>query len=96
MDIESVNVQIKNAQAVIQSKKEFIESSRQEMAEYLCPFSVGEKVVNPEGETEIVAAVYSKTGGLMYGFTVYKIKVNGEPYINSCDAWYADRYTKLK
>ena len=95
MNIEKLEQEINNAQSVINEKKVFIQKTRQDIAEHLCPFSVGDKVLNQDGKMEFIASVYSKPFQRGYGFTVYKIKVSGQPYINSCEAWYKEKYTKF-
>ena len=95
MNIELLKEEMKQAREVISSKESFIRVTRREIAAYICPFSVGERVVSPEGDEQIISSIsYRSWGNPLYDFKVFKIKKNGEPYVNSTYAYNLEKYTK--
>ena len=93
MDIEAAKENIKNAEAMVKNKQEYIRKLKQEIAEHLCPFEVGQRVLNADRKEEIVANISYQGWGKGYELKTFKIKKNGEPYQNSSYAFYQDKYT---
>lgn len=95
MDIESLKIKIEEAESRICSHEEYIIKTKKEMAEYLCPFKVGDEVINGSGGKEIIASINYKSYGSNYSFDVFRIRKNGEPYKFSCSVWSERGYTKF-
>ena len=88
MNIELLKEGIKEARAKIAEEKAFISESEQEVAEYLCPFAIGDKVLSPKGKKEIVASIsYCSWSRAGYEIKVFKIKKDGKPYKQSTYAF---------
>ncbi|MBL4940945.1 MAG: hypothetical protein JKY81_04705 [Colwellia sp.] len=88
MRIETLKEEIKEAKEVIEMKKEFISRSQQEIAEHLCPFNVGNTVVDGKGVKQVVASIFYKSwGNNNYDFKTFKIKKNGELYKQPHDTY---------
>lgn len=96
MDIKLLEDEINSAQGRIAKDKEYIAKTRQEIAEHLCPFKVGDHVISPEGNEEVIASIRFITWLIRkYEFKVYKIKKNGEPYKESNNVYSRQgEYTK--
>ena len=94
MDIDKLKEDIRAAQAEIKKKNEFISLSRSAIASHLCPFAVGDMVLSPKGNKEIIASVNYEGYGAGYSFHIHKIKKNGEPYLNSTFVWRCAEYVK--
>lgn len=98
MSIEILLEEIKQHEATIRTHQEKLAKKRQKAAEQLCPFKVGDRVINGEGKEEIIHAIrwagnpcaYSKG----YSFSIKKIKNNGEPYKDKSYAYSQEKYTK--
>jgi hypothetical protein len=80
MDIKLIDDEIKAKKEIISKAQAYIRKAEQEIAEYLCPFKVGDKVLSAQGELEIVASIAPRRFGTRYEFKIYKIKKSGEPY----------------
>ena len=93
MDVEFKLQEIKLKEIEIKDISDFIKQERQAIAEYLCPFKVGQEVVSGKGEHHIVADIKYKSWGNTYAFEVFKIKKDGEPYKDSCYASCQSEYT---
>lgn len=97
MDIKLLEDEINSAQRRIAKNKKYIAKTRQEIAEHLCPFKVGDNILSPEGVKVIVASIHHRSWGDNYEFKIYKIKNDGEPYKDSCNIWSrAEEYTKVE
>lgn len=94
MDIELLKSEIKEARGIINKKMAYIKNAEQEIAEHLCPFSVGDRILTKDGEEREVAKISYSHYGEGYQLKVYKIKKNGEPYKDSNYVWYDEGYTK--
>ena len=95
MNIELLKEEMDQAKKVIDIKKEYIRNTEQEIAEYVCPFSVGERVVSPKGDEQIICSIsYCGWSHRPYDFKIFKIKKNGEPFVNSSYAFSVLEYTK--
>ena len=93
MDIEKAKLKIKEAESVIDEKKNLIRNEKQKIAEYLCPFQVGQRVLNKDGKEEVIACIKYQGYGKGYEFKIFKIKKNGEPYKEPNYAYCQDKYT---
>ena len=93
MDIDAIKEEIKAKEQEISRLKSYIRSARQEIAEDLCPFKVGDRVINRFGGEEEIASIHYRDYGIGYCFKVYKIKKNGEPYQCSCEVYNLDKYS---
>ena len=95
MDIDKLKHDIEIAESDIRISERFIYDTKQSIAEYLCPFKVGDKVISSTGECEVVASIkYKSWGKKGYRFKVFRIKKDGTPYKQSQHAYYEEKYTK--
>ena len=92
MNIELLKEEIAAKRDVISKAKEYIRKTEQEIAEYLCPFSVGDRVISPEGTHQVIASIGYSGYGCGYSFKVFKIKKDGVPYKDSCHAYNLEKY----
>lgn len=83
MNIELLKEEMQAANERIQKEREYISRTKQEIANYLCPFSVGDNVVSPNGEKIIIASIKYSGWGAGYDFKAFKIKKDGNPYKDS-------------
>ena len=94
MDVQALKAKIKDAEDRISKEKEYVRQAKQDIAEHLCPFKVGDEVINKNGDRQIVASIrycgWSRAG---YDFKIFKIKKDGTPYQQSCDAWGVGGYS---
>lgn len=94
MDVELLKKEISEANDRIAKERAFVSKTGQDIAEYLCPFAVGDRVINQHGEEKQIACIDYQPYGRGYSFKVFKLKTNGKPYKNSQHAWAEDKYTK--
>lgn len=80
MDIEATKILISDLEESINLKKGAVLQLRQEMCEFLCPFTVGQRVINADNEPEIVASISAGYSIVGYDFKTFKIKAGGVPY----------------
>jgi hypothetical protein len=98
MNVEEMIADIMELRETARRTNVLAQEKSQLLAEFLCPFSVDDRVINGDGEEEIIDSIYSN--GLPskycsgYRFKVKKIKKNGEPYSNPTSVWNQDKYTK--
>lgn len=96
MDIELLKEEIRSANEVINKKRDYIQQTQREIAEYLCPFEVGDRVISGDGEEAEIASISYKAYSPGYTFTVFKIKKDGSPYKNSSNVWWdIEKYTAI-
>jgi hypothetical protein len=94
MNIDKLKQDIEIAESDIRISESFIYDTRQSIAEHLCPFKVGDKVISGTGEREIVADISYKKWGVGYSFNIFRVKKDGAPYKQSQYAYYEEKYTK--
>jgi len=95
MNVKLMKELIARAEEEITERSKFIKDTKQEIAEHLCPFKVGEEVLNKDGEREIIASIsYCSWNRINYDFKIFKIKKSGEPYKQSHHAWNEEKYTR--
>jgi len=94
VNIELLKTKIKEASDRIDNENAYITKTKQEIADHLCPFKVGERVVNNQGEREIVDSIRYSVWGCGYNLKTFKIKKDGQPYKYSSDVWDVERYAK--
>jgi hypothetical protein len=83
MNVELLKEEIKAKNKQINEMRNYIRHAHQSIAEYLCPFKVGDRVMSPKGERQAIASISHQPYGDEYSFKVFKIKTNGELYKNS-------------
>jgi uncharacterized protein (DUF2147 family) len=93
MDVEFKLQEIKLKEIEMKAISDFIKQERQSIAEYLCPFKVGQEVISKHGEHQIIADIKYKSFGNTYAFEVFKIKKEGKPYKDSCYVSCQSEYT---
>ena len=98
MNVEKLLLEIKEHQKIVRDNQRSAAKKQQLVAETLCPFSVGERVLNGNGEEEVIAIIsWSGVPGdfnVGYSFGVKKIKKNGEVYKDKSYAYNQEKYTK--
>lgn len=94
MNIELLQDEIKAANKLISEQKAFVNKTKQEIADYLCPFKAGDKVINSRGEPEIIGSITYTEYGAGYSFKIFKIKKDGSPYKYTSYAYDESYYTK--
>ena len=58
------------------------------IAELLCPFKVGDKIIDLSGVKAVVTRISNKYGSkTAYQMFIRKIKAGGEPFKNECEGW---------
>ena len=96
MDVEKLLLEMRERNEVILEYSKLVRETEQNIAEFLCPFKVGEHVLDPDGVAVIINSIkfcsYSK---LMYEFDIKKIKKDGTPYLYRSSAYRMSDYTKL-
>lgn len=92
MDVKLLKEQIKVKNKQISEMRKFVRQSEHEIAKYLCPFEIGQRVISPKGNVEVVAHISHVSYGVGYEFKIYKIKENGEAYKNSQYAYRLGEY----
>jgi hypothetical protein len=83
MNVQQLEDEIKAKRAVINEANCYISKTQKEIAEYLCPFKVGDSVISLEGNIETIASVSYRSYSPKYEFKVFRTKKNGEPYKES-------------
>ncbi len=94
MDIDKLKQDIEIAESGIRVSERFIYDTKQSIAEHLCPFKVGDKVISSTGEREVVASIKYKPWGIGYSFNIFRVKKDGTPYKLSQHAYCEEKYTK--
>ena len=99
MDIEAEKQRCQRAENQIKVEKEIIRESKLAVALSECPFDVGDKVINGNGETETIALISfyswpSSYDSRAYQFKVFKTKKDGKPYKDSSYVWNYKGYKK--
>lgn len=92
MNVDLLKEEIKAANKRISKENEFIAKTEHDIALYLCPFSIGDEVISPNGEKEIVASIRYSGWGVGYDFKVFKIKKDGTPYKVSAYTCSVEKY----
>lgn len=98
MKIETLLEEIQSHEEIIAVHREKLSEKQRVAANRLCPFVVGERVLNGQGEQEIIHRIM--WSGMPnrynngYAFTIKKIKKNGEPYKDYSHAYNQTSYTK--
>jgi len=94
MNIENLKKEITEARVLINDKKLLIERNKQIIADYLCPFNVGDNVLDENGKRQIIASISATPYDLWYSFKVFHIKKDGSLYKKSMYAYNIEKYTK--
>lgn len=105
MNLEKELSKIKSREDIIREHKRVIGEQNiqinligQKIAEFLCPFVVGERVLNAEGKIEIIHSIlYTGAPNKYnsgYNFKVKRIKKDGTPYKDSSHVWNSEKYSK--
>lgn len=100
MNIEKLLEEIQVHEEIIATNKLQLSEKQRVAANLLCPFVVGERVLNGNGEQELIHSIgwsgmpntYSKG----YAFSIKRIKKNGVQYKDKSYAYSQERYTKYK
>lgn len=96
MNIEAELKEIKQIEGKISELNAELRNKRQSIAEYACPFEVGQRVISGEGELQEIALIYPSQYAPLYDFKVYKIKKDGSAYSNMQYAYRVNEYTAAK
>ena len=84
MNIELLEEEIKQKKIEMLATDEYISKTQQEIAEYSCPFTIGQRVASEGGEEVIIASIsYRCWGRDKYDFKVFRMKKDGTPYKQS-------------
>ncbi len=95
MDVDKLKHDIEIAVTGIRVSERFIYDTKQSIAEHLCPFKVGDKVISGTGGREVVAGIYYESWSIRgYTFNVFRLKKDGTQYKKSQCAYGEDEYTK--
>ena len=89
---------LKNEAEILECEIELMNNQlkkiRQNIAEQLCPFEVGDSIVNTEDRSQ-KAVVYSiRSGWKGFDVTVNKIKKDGDLYKYTNDLWNPEKWEK--
>ena len=96
MNVEKLLLEIKKHENIVSESSEFIRETQQNIAEFLCPFKVGERVLDHDGVAVNIERIFFESyGKLNYDFSVRRLKVNGELRRYPTRAWYIEKYTKI-
>ena len=100
MKIETLLEEIQAHEEIIAVNKIKLAEKQQRAANLLCPFVVGERVLNASGEQELIHSIgwsgMPSTWRNGYAFSIKRIKKNGVPYKDKSYAYSQDKYTKYK
>ena len=95
MNVEKLLLEIKKHENIISESSEFVRETEQNIADFLCPFKTGERVLDNKGVAVIINSVsfcsYSKS---RYEFDIKKIKKDGTPFRYRSHAYNQEKYTK--
>ena len=95
MNIEELKKEIELRENKIIEEEEAIDKIKQSIADYLCPFVVGEKVVNEDGKIVAIESIkYSRWALCGYNGSIRKFKKDGTPYMYPSDCYRIDEYKK--
>ena len=93
MDVEFLKEEIKASKLCIEVHEEFIKKTKQSIADYLCPFVVGQKIIDKSGEIVAVHEVrfcgWSRSG---YDIRIKKFKKDGQPRMYPSDCYNVGDY----
>ena len=96
MNVEKLLLEIKKHANIISESEKFVRETKQNIAEFLCPFKVGERVLDNDGVAVIINSVsFCTYGKLNYEFDIKKLKKDGTPYIYKSYAYGIGDYKKL-
>ena len=94
MNIEALKKAIEGHEEVIRVTKDEIARKGQLIADYLCPFDVGEKIISDENLVAVVHEIgYSKWSN-GYNLFVKKIKKDGSLYKYPTQCYRTEQYKK--
>lgn len=95
MNVEVELKEIKQITSEIAELGKVCADKRQALAEHLCPFVVGQRVLNRLGQEQEIANITPRDFHPYYEFTVYNIKKDGNRYTNSQFAYHINKYTPV-
>jgi len=81
--ITELEIEIEEKEELLLDKRAALSKLQQALAEQLCPFKVGDLVISPRGNRQIVAEIQHADYGKGYNFTVFNFKKDGTPYKNA-------------
>lgn len=91
---------IENLESEIKQKNSLLADAKKELAELLCPFEVGDIVVNLVDKraqckrARVMAIIPPKWDGRPYGLELMGIKKDGSDYASSHVPWKSQEWTK--
>ena len=94
MNVEKEIELIKSYRDSIKGYQLAVKETEQKVADFLCPFKVGDRVLNGNGEVEIIDVVYFSEWSKDYGFAVKRIRKDGQPYVYRSSVYDVSKYTK--
>ena len=93
MDVEFHKEEIRTAGLRIEREKSYIDKTKQSIADYLCPFTVGQKIIDDVGEFVVVHTVtFCSWNNKGYAIKIKKFKKNGELRMYPSDCYNIDKY----
>lgn len=95
MENIELELQLANLQEEIDHRLKLRSELRQQLADALCPFVVGEQLIDRKGNKAEVAKIKWSSWSEGYEFTIKKIKVNGDLFANEQRVWQSDQWSKL-
>ncbi len=94
MEIENLKTEADILKCEIELMNNQLKKVRQNIAELLCPFEVGDRIVNTEERSQ-KAVIYSiRSGWKGFEVTVNKIKKDGDLYKYTNDLWKPEKWEK--
>ena len=95
MNVEALKKEIELREDKIIEEEAAIDKIKQSIADYLCPFVVGEKIVYEEGKIATIESIkYSNWALCGYNGSIRKIKKDGTPYKYPNDCYALEDYKK--
>ena len=98
MSVETLNIKAECLENEIGAKSLELKAIRQEIAEILCPYLVGDIIVNGKDLNQKVIVESISYGGwsCKYKVTGKKIKKDGSPCKYSSELWYPQNWVKVE
>lgn len=87
MDIENKIKYIAALRHEIAANAKILKEAEQDIAEYLCPFKVGDKITTEEGYAVIISSIKHSSFKEGFDLEVYKIKKDGSKYKFTNTLW---------
>ena len=94
MNIEALKKEIEAHEEAIRITKDEIARKGQLIADYLCPFKVGEKVIDDDGLVAVIHEISYSRWSNNYNFSIKKIKKDGSLYKYPTQCYRTEQYKK--